>query len=274
MHEVLKNMHTKEETMQAFGRLYDVMQNLREKCPWDRKQTNESLRTNTIEEVYELSDALLSGSQGDICEEIGDVLEHVIFYSIIGSEKKAFDMADVCDREANKLISRHPHIYGDKTATTVDDVLKTWEQVKANETRNGKPRRTLSGVPSSLPSMIKAYRIQEKASGVGFDWKKKEDVWDKVREELGELETELKRGDRERSLDELGDYIFSIINAARMYHLKPDDALEHTNRKFTRRFDYMEQRVLEQGRHLADMTLQEMDSLWDEAKAKEKTAAE
>jgi XTP/dITP diphosphohydrolase len=263
-------MHTKEEITVAFGRLYDVMLNLRQKCPWDRKQTDESLRPNTIEEVYELSDALMKGNQDDICEEIGDVLEHVIFYSIFGKEKESFDMADVCNKEADKLISRHPHIYGNQKADTADDVIKTWEQVKVKETVNGEQRRVLSGVPTSLPSVIKAYRIQEKARGVGFDWAKKEDVWQKVHEELDELEVELKKEDNgEGVLNEFGDYLFSLINAARLYNINPDNALEHTNNKFKNRFNYIEQRAIDEGKSISDMSLDEMDKLWNEAKGKE-----
>ncbi|MGP1481063.1 MAG: nucleoside triphosphate pyrophosphohydrolase [Hoylesella enoeca] len=260
-------MHTREEKLEAFGRLLDVLDELREKCPWDRKQTNESLRPNTIEEVFELCDALLKGDKAHVCEELGDVLEHVVFYSIIGSETGDFDIADVCNREADKLISRHPHIYGDVKADSVDQVLQTWEQIKQRE-ENGH-RRVLSGVPDALPALIKAYRIQDKARNVGFDWQDKADVWAKVREELDELETELKKEDQQRSTLELGDFLFSVINAARLYHLNPDNALEHTNQKFINRFNYVEERAIQQHKSLKDMSLEEMDKLWNEAKRKE-----
>lgn len=257
-------MHTREEKLEAFGRLLDVLDNLREKCPWDRKQTNESLRPHTIEEAYELCDALVEDEPKEIVKELGDVLEHVIFYSIIGNEKKDFDIADVCNREADKLIFRHPHIYGNVKAETAEDVSKTWEQVKQVEKDHNKS--VLSGVPSALPSLIKAYRIQDKACNVGFDWKEKEDVWAKVHEELQELETELKKEDKERSQHELGDFLFSVVNAARLYHLNPDTALDYTNRKFIFRFNYIEQQAKNQGRKIEDLTLEEMDALWNEAK--------
>ena len=261
-------MHTREEKLEAFGRLLDVLDNLREKCPWDRKQTNESLRPNTIEEVFELCDALMKNDRKDICKELGDVLEHVLFYAIIGSEANDFDIADVCNQEADKLIFRHPHIYGDTKADTEEAVLQTWEQIKLKEKDGNKT--VLAGVPDALPSLIKAYRIQDKARNVGFDWQKREDVWDKVSEELNELRTELEREDKDASADELGDFLFSVINAARLYHLNPDNALERTNRKFINRFNYIEQHSIKAGRPLTDMTLEEMDALWNEAKAQEK----
>lgn len=260
-------MHTREEKLEAFGRLIDVLDNLRIKCPWDRKQTNESLRPHTIEEAYELCDALMKGEKKEIVKELGDVLEHVIFYTIIGREKGDFDIADICNAEADKLIFRHPHIYGDVKADTADDVSKTWEQVKQKEKDHNKT--VLSGVPNSLPSLIKAYRIQDKACNVGFDWEKKEDVWAKVHEELGELEEEIRKGDKEKSEQELGDFIFSLVNAARLYHINPDNALELTNQKFISRFNYIEQKAKEKGIQLADMTLGEMDALWNEAKKNE-----
>lgn len=260
-------MHTREEKLEAFGRLIDVLDNLRIKCPWDRKQTNESLRPHTIEEAYELCDALMKGEKKEIVKELGDVLEHVIFYTIIGREKGDFDIADICNAEADKLIFRHPHIYGDVKADTADDVSKTWEQVKQKEKDHNKT--VLSGVPNSLPSLIKAYRIQDKACNVGFDWEKKEDVWAKVHEELGELEEEIRKGDKEKSEQELGDFIFSLVNAARLYHINPDNALELTNQKFISRFNYIEQKAKEKGIQLVDMTLGEMDALWNEAKKNE-----
>lgn len=259
-------MHTREEKMQAFGRLLDVLDELREKCPWDHKQTNESLRPNTIEETYELCDALVKDDVNEICKELGDVLLHVCFYAKIGSEKEQFDIADVCNRLCDKLIFRHPHVYGDAVANNAGDVVKTWEQIKLKE--KGGNKTVLSGVPDALPALIKAYRIQDKARNVGFDWDKKEDVWEKVREELAELEVELNRGDEEKSTAEFGDFLFSLINAGRLYHLNPENALEYTNQKFIRRFNYVEEQTLKQGRQLADMTLAEMDLLWQEAKEK------
>lgn len=305
--------HTKEEKLAAFSRLLDVQDRLRLQCPWDKKQTFESLRPNTIEETFELCDALMKRDYKDIKKELGDVLEHVMFYSIIGREDGEFDICDVCNQEADKLMFRHPFInwkeegnwtvsnpdmyindegqvvYNEsdagngeagtasseetlalgaskpKTATSVE---KTWEQIKQQE-KDGN-ERVLSGVPNSLPSLIKAYRIQDKARNVGFDWKEKEDVWDKVQEELEELKVELAKGDKENSTQELGDFIFSVINAARLYKLNPDNALEKTNQKFIRRFNYVEDHSLKKGKNLKDMSLEEMDKLWDEAKLQEK----
>ncbi|MBO4820573.1 MAG: nucleoside triphosphate pyrophosphohydrolase [Prevotella sp.] len=260
--------HTREEKMEAFGRLLDVLDRLRVECPWDRKQTNESLRPNTIEETFELCDALMRDDDTNICKELGDVLMHVCFYSLIGQEKGIFDVADVCNKQADKLIFRHPHVYGQVKAETAEKVLENWEQIKLKEKDGNKT--VLSGVPAALPSLIKAYRIQDKARNVGFDWEEKKDVWKKVREEMDELEAELERGDKERSTEELGDFIFSVINAARLYHLNPDNALEHTNQKFIRRFNYVEQHSIRMGKPLTEMTLNEMDRLWEEAKALEK----
>lgn len=290
----LRTMHTREEQMKAFGRYLDVLDALREKCPWDRKQTNESLRPNTIEETYELCDALIRDDVPEICKELGDVLLHICFYAKIASEKGQFDIADVCQQSADKLIFRHPHVYhpsqvgaehprplpyvpeeaageqsetaGFAKARSVEQVLDNWEQIKQREKDGNKT--VLSGVPQSLPSLIKAYRIQDKARHVGFDWEHREDVWQKVREELDELQAELERDDKERSTRELGDFLFSVINAARLYHLNPDNALEHTNQKFMSRFNYVEQQAKQQGRQLSDLTLGEMDVLWDEAKQK------
>ncbi len=259
-------MHTKEEKLAAFARLLDVMDELREKCPWDRKQTYESLRPNTVEETFELCDALLRHDTKNICKELGDVLLHVVFYAKIGSETDDFDIADVCDKLCDKLIFRHPHVYGETVAASAGAVEENWEKIKQKE-KDGN-RTVLSGVPSSLPSLIKAYRIQDKARNVGFDWDKKEDVWGKVREELSELEAELSQEDnKEKQTDELGDFMFSIINAARLYHLNPDNALERTNQKFIRRFNYVERKSKEAGVQIQDMTLAEMDRLWNEAKA-------
>lgn len=311
-------MHTKEEKLAAFSRLLDVQDRLRIQCPWDKKQTFESLRPNTIEETFELCDALMKRDYKDIKKELGDVLEHVMFYSIIGREDGEFDICDVCNQEADKLMFRHPFINwneeGDWTVSNPDmyineagqvvyrsieekadkgnsaeasaektkalgenkpknaaAVEKTWEQIKQQE-KDGN-ERVLSGVPNSLPSLIKAYRIQDKARNVGFDWQKKEDVWDKVYEEIAELKAELAKEDKENSTKELGDFLFSVINAARLYKLNPDNALEHTNQKFIRRFNYVEDHSLKQGKNLKDMTLEEMDKLWDEAKGMERKDA-
>lgn len=261
-------MHTREEKMAAFGRLLDVMDELREKCPWDHKQTNESLRPNTIEETFELCDALMKEDNHEICKELGDVLLHVVFYAKIGSEKEAFDIADVCNKLCDKLIFRHPHVYGDAVANTAGDVVASWEKIKQREKDGNKT--VLSGVPDALPSLIKAYRIQDKARNVGFDWEKREDVWDKVQEELGELRVELEREDKKKSTDEFGDFLFSLINTARLYHINPDNALERTNKKFISRFNYVEAKAKEMGKSLQDMTLAEMDALWNEAKSLKK----
>ena len=264
----MERLHTREEKLEAFGRLLDVMDRLREECPWDRKQTNESLRPNTIEETYELCDALIRDDQHEICKELGDVLLHVVFYGRIGEEKQQFDIADVCNKLCDKLIFRHPHVYGDTVAKTAEQVLESWEQIKLKEKDGNKS--VLSGVPEALPSLIKAYRIQDKARNVGFDWEDRQDVWKKVREELGELEVELNKEDKERSTAELGDFLFSVINAARLYKLNPDNALEKTNRKFINRFNYIEAHSIKIGKPLKDMTLEEMDQLWNEAKQQEK----
>lgn len=253
--------------MAAFGRLLDVMDRLRVECPWDRKQTNESLRPNTLEEAYELCDALLRDDATEICKELGDVLLHIVFYSRIGEEKSQFDIADVCNKLCDKMIFRHPHVYGSVVAKNAEQVLDNWEQIKQKEKDGNKS--VLGGVPASLPSLIKAYRIQDKARHVGFDWEDKQDVWSKVREEIDELEAELRKEDKKHSEQELGDFLFAVINAARLYHLNPDNALESTNQKFIRRFDYIEQHSIKVGKPLTEMTLQEMDDLWNEAKLKE-----
>ncbi|MDE5561427.1 MAG: nucleoside triphosphate pyrophosphohydrolase [Bacteroidaceae bacterium] len=258
-------MSTREEKLAAFGRLLDVMDTLREKCPWDRKQTYESLRPNTIEETFELCDALIRQDKNEICKELGDVLLHVVFYARIGSEDGDFDIADVCNRLCDKLIFRHPHVYGEAEAQSAGDVSRLWEMVKQKEKDGNKT--VLAGVPDSLPSLIKAYRIQDKARNVGFDWDNREDVWDKVHEEVDELRAELEKDDAEKSTDEFGDFLFSLINASRLYGINPDNALERTNRKFIRRFTYVEEEARAQGRELKDMTLAEMDALWNEAKA-------
>jgi XTP/dITP diphosphohydrolase len=260
-------MHTREEQLQAMSRLLDVLEELRVKCPWDSKQTNESLRTNTIEEVYELSDALAKADDHEICKELGDVLMHVCFYDLFGKEKGTFDLADVCNLLADKLIFRHPHIYGEVKAETAGQVEDTWEQIKRKEKDGNKT--VLSGVPDALPSLIKAYRIQDKARHVGFDWEQREQVWGKVKEEISEFEAEVAHMDADKAEAEFGDVLFSLINAARLYHINPDNALERTNRKFIRRFNYLESKTLAQGRDLKDMTLAEMDAIWEEAKQKE-----
>ena len=261
-------MHTREEKLEAFGRLLDVLDRLRVECPWDRKQTNESLRPNTIEETFELCDALMKDDAPNISKELGDVLMHVCFYALIGQEKEQFDIADVCNKQADKLIFRHPHVYGSEKADSAEKVLQKWEQIKLKEKDGNKS--VLSGVPSTLPSLIKAYRIQDKARNVGFDWEERRDVWKKVREELDELEVELEKGDKEHSTRELGDFLFSVINAARLYHLNPDNALEKTNQKFINRFNYVEQHSIKEGKPLTEMTLEEMDALWEEAKKLER----
>lgn len=296
----LKNL--RERQLKAFERVLDVMDDLREKCPWDRKQTFHSLRPQTIEEVYELCDAVnalddLSASAPDsetnnalkeklyseICKELGDVLLHIVFYSKLGSEQGAFDITDVCNKMVEKLVYRHPHVYATTHVNNSDDVVRNWEQLKTKEKDGNKT--VLSGVPQSLPSLIKAYRIQDKARAVGFDWEEREDVWDKVNEELGELREALagyasplgdgtsNESQAQAKLEaegELGDFIFSVVNAARLYHLNPDSALEMTDRKFIRRFTYLENRIKSQGKEFKEMTLAQMDEIWDEAKALER----
>ena len=257
-------MHNREEILESFGRFLDVLDELREKCPWDRKQTNSSLRPNTIEECFELSDALVADDTQNICKELGDVLLHVAFYAKIASEKQQFDMKDVCDRLCDKLIYRHPHVFGEAVAETAGEVCKNWEQLKMTEKDGNKS--LLSGVPNSMPSLIKAYRMQEKAANVGFDWEKKEDVWAKVKEEIAEIEEEMKQGNAVNMEKEFGDLLFSLVNASRLYGINPDNALEQTNNKFRGRFNYVEQNTIKQGRNLRDMSLEEMDALWNEAK--------
>lgn len=258
------DLNSRNEQLNAFGRLLDVMDTLREKCPWDRKQTYQSLRPNTIEETYELCDALLKEDSANICKELGDVLLHIVFYAKIGSEHKQFDIADVCNKLCDKLIYRHPHVYGDVTVNGTGQVLQNWEQLKTKEKDGNKT--VLSGVPSALPSVIKADRIQEKASNVGFDWKERRDVWNKVKEEISEFETEIENMDNDKATSEFGDIMFSLINAARLYHINPDTALERTNQKFISRFNYVESKARETGRNINELTLNEMDDLWNEAK--------
>ncbi|MCM1005144.1 MAG: nucleoside triphosphate pyrophosphohydrolase [Prevotella sp.] len=260
-------MHTKQEKMEAFGRLLDILDELRVKCPWDAKQTNESLRPNTVEEVFELVDALASDDVSNIKKELGDVLLHVCFYSKIASEQGRFDIADVCNALCDKLIFRHPHIYGEVKADDADTVIRNWEEIKLLE--KGGNKTVLGGVPLALPALIKAARIQEKAWNVGFDWDEPSQVWDKVKEEISEVETEVKSGNKQGIDEEFGDLLFAVINAARLYGVNPENALEHTNRKFIRRFNYMEAKSKEMGKTLKEMTLPEMDAIWNEAKAHE-----
>jgi XTP/dITP diphosphohydrolase len=255
----------REEQMKAFGRLLDILDELRVKCPWDRKQTNETLRSNTIEETYELCDAIIRDSNDDIEKELGDLLLHVVFYAKIGEEKGAFDIASVCETLCRKLIYRHPHVFADEHADTSAKVEQSWEQLKLKE--KGGNKTVLQGVPASLPSVVKAHRIQDKARNAGFDWEQREQVWDKVQEEFDELKTELLNLDADRMEAEFGDLFFSLINAARLYKINPDNALERTNQKFIRRFNYLEQQAIKAGRSLKDMSLEEMDKIWDEAKA-------
>lgn len=257
-------MHTREEQLAAFDRLLTVMEELRVKCPWDRKQTFESLRQNTIEETYELAAALIKKDYNEIAKELGDVLLHVIFYAKIASETDNFDITDVCNRLCDKLIFRHPHVYGEQAAQNAEEVSHLWEQVKLKE--KGGNKTVLEGIPDALPALVKAYRIQDKAANVGFDWEKKEDVWNKVREEIAEFEKELTNGDDINTEAELGDLLFSLVNVARLYKIKPDNALEKTNQKFIRRFNYIEQQTAAQGRNLNELTLDEMETLWQQAK--------
>lgn len=257
-------MTTREEQLKAFGEFLDVLDTLREKCPWDAKQTNESLRPNSIEEVYELTDALIADDVPNIKKELGDVLLHVAFYSKIASEQDRFDIGDVLTALSDKLKFRHPHIYGDVQAGTAEEVLQNWEQIKLKE--KGGNKTVLAGVPAALPAMIKANRIQEKARNVGFDWEEREQVWDKVKEEMNEVEAEIRNGDAAKTEEEFGDLLFSVINAARLYGVDPENALEKTNRKFIKRFNHLEKRSHELGKSLKDMTLAEMDAIWEEAK--------
>ena len=292
-------MHTRQEQLAAFDRLLTVMDELRAGCPWDRKQTFDSLRENTIEEVYELASAITAHNMPEIAKELGDVLLHVVFYAKMGSEQGEFDIADVCNKLCDKLIFRHPHVYGVEKAAqygnldipnakdmTPKEVEELWELVKQRE--KGGNKSILSGVPKALPSLVKAYRVQEKAANAGFDWDEPSQVWDKVKEEIAEFETEMKNSTSEAeqtncphkqggchavtegSLSaaeaELGDVFFALVNAARLYHLRPDNALEHTNQKFIARFNYLEAKAKEQGRRLEEMTLNEMEAIWQESK--------
>ena len=281
-------MSRRQEQLKAFERLLDIMDDLREKCPWDRKQTFDSLRQNTIEETYELATAISRHDMNEISKELGDVLLHVVFYAKMGSEDKnnfsdlpdesapseRFDIADVCNRLCDKLVFRHPHVYGEEAAQNAEEVSKLWEQVKLKE--KGGNKTVLGGIPDSLPSLVKAYRIQDKVANVGFDWREREDVWAKVKEEIAEFEAEMRKCPDGQTVNdqmtaEFGDLMFALINAARLYKIKPDNALEQTNLKFIRRFNYIEQRAKEQGKELKEMSLEEMDELWNEAKENEKS---
>lgn len=259
-------MHSKEEKLAAFGRMLDVLDILRVKCPWDAKQTNESLRPNTIEETFELAEALSAGDTDNIRKELGDVLLHIAFYSKIGSEKGQFDIADVCNSLTDKLIFRHPHVFGDVKVDNTDQVLENWEQIKLRE--KGGNKTVLGGVPKALPALIKANRIQEKVRNVGFDWEEPSQVWDKVAEEIDEVKAEIERGDKDAMEAEFGDLLFAVVNAARLYGVNPENALERTNRKFIDRFNYLEQACKERGLDLKSMSLAEMDQIWEEAKEK------
>lgn len=258
------SQHTREEKIEALGKVIDTLDILRVQCPWDKKQTNESLRPNTIEEVYELCEALVNNDDKNIRKELGDVLLHVLFYSKIGEEKGAFDIADVAEALNEKLIFRHPHIFGDVKATSAHQVEQNWEQIKLKE-KDGN-RTVLAGVPTSLPAMIKAYRVQEKAANVGFDWAEPSQVWQKVKEEISEFETEVAYANKEKMEQEMGDVLFSLINAARLYGINPENALEKTNQKFIKRFNYIEGVARKAGKNLNEMSLEEMDTLWNEAK--------
>ena len=262
-----KPLHSRQEKIEALGRVLDILDRLRVECPWDAKQTNESLRPNTIEETYELCDAIIREDDADIRKELGDVLLHVLFYCRIGEEKGVFDIADVADALNTKLIYRHPHVFGEAKVNGTNDVVKNWEELKLKE--KGGNKTVLSGVPAALPSMIKSERIQEKASNVGFDWENASQVWEKVKEEISEFEAEAANGNRERMESEMGDVFFALVNAARLYHINAENALEKTNKKFISRFGYLEQKAKELGKSLRDMTLAEMDAIWNEAKQKE-----
>ncbi|RKE02057.1 nucleoside triphosphate pyrophosphohydrolase [Marinifilum flexuosum] len=253
-----------DRKLKAFERLLDIMDQLREGCPWDKKQTFESLRTLTIEETYELADSILKGDKQEIKKELGDILLHIVFYAKIGSETKDFDIADVCDGISEKLIYRHPHIFSDTKVADAKEVEENWEQLKLKE--KGGNKSVLEGVPQSLPALVKANRIQDKVRGVGFDWDEKEQVWEKVKEEVNEVESEIRKGDQDKMEQEFGDLFFSLINAARLYGVNPENALERTNQKFMKRFNYLESKTLKQGLNLKEMNLEEMDEIWEEAK--------
>jgi XTP/dITP diphosphohydrolase len=255
-------MNSRQTQVQAFERLLDIMDDLREKCPWDKKQTMQSLRHLTIEETYELGDAILDNDLNEVKKELGDVLLHIVFYAKIGSETKDFDIADVCNEICEKLIHRHPHIYGDTVVADEEEVKQNWEKLKLKEGRSS----VLEGVPKSLPALVKASRIQDKVKAVGFDWEEPEQVWEKVQEELQELQVEVAANDHDKMEAEFGDVLFSMINYARFLKINPEDALERTNKKFIKRFQYLESKADQLGKPLMDMTLAEMDVFWEEAK--------
>ena len=257
-------MNTLDTKLKEFGRLLEIMTELRAKCPWDKKQTFESLRTLTIEETYELADAILNNDKQEIRKELGDILLHIVFYSEMGSETGDFDIYDVCKGLCEKLIYRHPHIFSDVEANTSEVVMQNWEALKLKE--KGGNKTVLSGVPNSLPALIKAHRIQDKARSVGFDWEEREQVWSKVQEEIDEFKAEVAAMDNDKMEAEFGDLMFSLINAARLYNINPENALERTNRKFISRFNYLESKTISQGRDLKTMSLAEMDEIWEEAK--------
>ena len=263
---LLANQESAQNEREGIDRLLRILRLLRKECPWDRKQTFDSLRTLTIEETFELSDAIVKKDYEDVKKEVGDVLLHLAFYSELGREQGKFNFTDVCNSLCEKLIRRHPHIFAEVEVKNENDVKENWEAIKLKE---GKKHSVLSGVPSSLPAMIKAYRIQDKARGVGFDWENGEQVWEKVGEELGELREEVKKGQQDKILDELGDVFFALINYARFIGINPEDALEHTNRKFINRFTYLEEQTIQKGKSLHDMSLDEMNRYWEEAKTKE-----
>jgi len=259
-------MNTINEKVEAFKKILQIMDDLREKCPWDKVQTNETLRALTIEETYELAEAILKNDKESIKKELGDLFLHVIFYSKIGSETGDFDIADVINSLAEKLIYRHPHVFGETDVNSIDEVKKNWEELKLKEKGNSS---VLGGIPSSLPAMVKSFRIQEKARGVGFDWEYKEQVWDKVVEEIDEFKTEIANMDNEKAEAEFGDVFFALINAARLYGINPENALERTNQKFIKRFNYLEEHTMKKGKSLKDMSLAEMDVYWEKAKSNE-----
>jgi len=256
-------VNTRKQQLEAFNRLLDIMDELREKCPWDKKQTLESLRHLTIEETYELADAILDNDLEEIKKELGDVLLHIVFYAKIGSEKQAFDIADVANSISDKLIDRHPHIYGDVVVNNEEEVKKNWEKLKLKEGKNS----VLEGVPKSLPALVKASRIQDKVAGVGFDWEEPHQVWEKVQEELSELNEEIAKGNQENTEKEFGDVLFSMINYARFINVNPENALEKTNKKFINRFQFLEEAAKKEGKDLSEMSLTEMDVYWEKSKA-------
>jgi MazG family protein len=259
---IRNNMSSRKEKMEAFGRLLDIMDELREKCPWDREQTMESLRILTIEETYELADAIIKNDLTDIKKELGDLLLHIVFYAKIASEKNEYDIRDVIESINEKLIYRHPHVFGTTEVSGSQEVKENWEHLKMKETN----KSVLSGVPASLPALIKANRIQDKVRGVGFDWEKRHQIWDKVMEELKELKEEIHQQDKKRMENEFGDLLFSIVNAARLYEIDPENALEKTNQKFMKRFRHLEEQTIQKGRSLKSMTLDEMNEIWEQAK--------